>query len=97
MALISGERGQTTPINLILQTDYRLQINKIVEMENDPAQTFYLQLVNPEESIGLRYQAVFQLKNINTPEAINKLISAYPHLSESVLLSHEVLYTLGQI
>ena len=41
MALISGERGQTTPINLILQTDCRLKIIKIVEMENNQPQTFY--------------------------------------------------------
>jgi HEAT repeat protein len=47
--------------------------------------------------MGLRYQAVFQLKNINTEESIKKLLDAYPHLSDSVLLSHEVLYTLGQL
>lgn len=47
--------------------------------------------------MGLRYQAVFQLKNINTDSAILKLVQSYPHLAESVLLSHEVLYTLGQL
>lgn len=49
---------------------------------------FYNQLINPQEEIGLRYQAVFQLKNINTDSAILKLVESYPHLSESVLLSH---------
>jgi len=48
------------------------------------------------ENVGVRYQAVFQLKNINTDDAVSKLIQAYPSLNESVLLSHEVLYTLGQ-
>lgn len=66
-------------------------------MEGQQQQKFYIQLINPEEQIGLRYQAVFQLKNINSNEAIKKLLEAYPHLSESVLLSHEVLYTLGQL
>lgn len=44
-------------------------------------QLYYSQLVDPNESIGLRYQAVFQLKNIGTEAAIAKLIEAYPHLS----------------
>jgi hypothetical protein len=33
---------------------------------------------------------------LNTDQAINKLIEAYPHIT-SVLLSHEILYTLGQL
>jgi HEAT repeat protein len=45
------------------------------------AEKFYAQLINPEEEIGLRYQAVFQLKNINSEEAIKKLVDAYPHLA----------------
>ena len=65
----------------------------------DPSQEqkFHDTLVDPAQPIGLRYQAVFELKNIDTPLAINKLMEAYPHLSQSVLLSHEVLYTLGQL
>lgn len=35
-------------------------------MEQDQIALFYGQLVNPHEEIGLRYQAVFQLKNIGT-------------------------------
>jgi hypothetical protein len=51
-------------------------------------QTFYNQLINPNEKVGLRYQAVFQLKNINTDSAIGKLVESYPFLNDSVLLSH---------
>ncbi len=43
-------------------------------MEKDDTQIFYEQLINPEEKIGLRYQAVFQLKAIDTETAIRKLI-----------------------
>jgi hypothetical protein len=57
-------------------------------MESVEEQQYYQQLVNPQEQIGLRYQAVFQLKNINSNTAIQKMIEAYPHLAESVLLSH---------
>ena len=66
-------------------------------MEVKLEEQYYQQLVNQEEKIGIRYQAVFQLKNINNEEAIKKLIAAYPYLADSVLLSHEVLYALGQV
>ena len=35
-------------------------------MEVQTVDQYYQQLVNHEEKIGLRYQAVFQLKNINS-------------------------------
>ena len=65
--------------------------------EAKPEEAYFKQLINHEEKIGLRYQAVFQLKNINTDESIGKLVEAYPSLNDSVLLSHEALYALGQV
>ena len=44
-------------------------------------ESFYQQLINPEEKIGLRYQAVFQLKHLNTELAIKNLVRSYEHLS----------------
>lgn len=35
-------------------------------MEDEQITLFYNQLVNSQEDIGLRYQAVFQLKNIGS-------------------------------
>lgn len=49
-------------------------------MEAEQVTQYYSQLIDPQETIGLRYQAVFQLKNINSDEAIQKLVDAYPHL-----------------
>ena len=57
-------------------------------MEGQTVDQYYQQLINHEEKIGLRYQAVFQLKNINSDEAIKKLIEAYPHIGDSILLLH---------
>jgi len=50
-------------------------------MQNNQEEEYYQQLINPQEKVGLRYQAVFQLKNIGTDSAIQKLVQAYPHLS----------------
>jgi HEAT repeat protein len=45
------------------------------EVENQ-----YKILIDSKQNIGLRYQAVFQLKNINTEAAILSMVKAYPHL-----------------
>ncbi len=37
-----------------------------MQEQQQQSELFYKQLINPNEEIGLRYQAVFQLKNINT-------------------------------
>lgn len=66
-------------------------------MEAKPEEAFFKQLIDQKEKIGLRYQAVFQLKNLNTDESIKKLVDSYPSLNDSVLLSHEALYALGQV
>lgn len=50
-------------------------------MENENIEQYYKQLVDTTQPIGIRYQAVFQLKNINSQQAISKLVEAYPHLS----------------
>ncbi len=37
-----------------------------MQEQQQQSEVFYKQLINHNEEIGLRYQAVFQLKNINT-------------------------------
>lgn len=51
-------------------------------------ETYFKTLIDNKSDIGLRYQAIFQLKNIDNEKAVLSLIQAYPYLSESVLLSH---------
>ena len=43
-------------------------------MEAKPEEPFFKQLIDQKEKIGIRYQAVFQLKNLNTDESIKKLV-----------------------
>ena len=42
------------------------------------AQSFYETLINQDKTIGERYQAVFELKNLANIEAIELLKKAYP-------------------
>jgi len=68
------------------QFDYIIQ-DIIVDMEGE-IETYFKTLIDNKSDIGLRYQAIFQLKNIDNEKAVLSLIQAYPYLSESVLLSH---------
>ncbi len=61
------------------------------------AEEFYTDLINGEKLIGDRYFCVFQLKNIESNEAIEFLKEAYAYCGSSVLLKHELLYALGQL
>jgi HEAT repeat protein len=54
-------------------------------------------LKDTTKPIGERYQAIFYLKNINTPESVQAMIDSYQYVTESVLLTHEILYALGQL
>lgn len=58
---------------------------------------YYQALINGSTPIGERYQAIFYLKSFDSLESIQALIDAYPFVKESVLLAHEILYTLGQV
>ena len=58
---------------------------------------FYATLIDSNTLISLRYQAIFELKNIGSLDAITALMNAYPFCGDSVLLKHELLYTLGQL
>lgn len=49
---------------------------------------FYHTLVDSAQPIGLRYQAVFELKSLATLPAIHSLIQAYPSCGNSILLKH---------
>lgn len=46
--------------------------------------------------MGLKEEAIHELCALNTDKAVKMLISAYPFLFGSELLSHEALFALGQ-
>jgi hypothetical protein len=68
-----------------------------MQTEMSECQKYSQILQNGQTPIGERYQAIFYLKSFNTPESIQSLIDSYQHVTESVLLTHEILYALGQL
>lgn len=46
--------------------------------------------------MGLKEEAIHELCTLDSDQAVKMLISAYPFLSGSELLSHEALFALGQ-
>ena len=53
-------------------------------------------LLNPEQTLFDRYRAMFSLRNMATPEAIDVLVQGLS-CSSSALFRHEVAYVLGQM
>lgn len=59
-------------------------------------------LESEESSVEEKYQAIFELRTINSEEAVARLKAGFEALnsakgSRSCLLLHEVCYALGQI
>lgn len=54
-------------------------------------------LLDEEARIFDRYRAMFALRNIGGPEAIEALTASFNSSATSVLLKHEVAYVLGQM
>lgn len=61
------------------------------------AEGFYNQLADEKTPIGDRYKAIFELKNLQTPEAVQLMLKSFDSLGSSELLKHELVYTLGQL
>ena len=53
-------------------------------------------LLDPEHSLFDRYRAMFSLRNMSTPEAIDVLVKGLD-CGDSALLRHEVAFVLGQM
>lgn len=71
--------------------------NKRVSSKLRFMEGFYNQLVDGKTPIGDRYKAIFELKNIPTPEAVQLMVKSFDALGDSELLKHELVYTLGQL
>ncbi|XP_051525713.1 deoxyhypusine hydroxylase [Myxocyprinus asiaticus] len=52
-------------------------------------------LVNPKQDLSTRFRALFTLRNLGGPEAIQWISEAF--IDESALLKHELAYCLGQM
>lgn len=52
-------------------------------------------LVNPKQDLTTRFRALFTLRNLGGPEAINWISKAFK--DDSALLKHELAYCLGQM
>lgn len=53
-------------------------------------------LKNPKSSIEDKYDAIYQLRNWKTEEALEAMRITYSYLNKSELLEHEVMYVFGQ-
>lgn len=67
-----------------------------IMIESQRERFLYGRLIDPKEHVGLKEEAIHELCALNTEQAVKALISAYPFLSGSELLSHEALFALGQ-
>ena len=67
-------------------------------MENNTLKYFH-SLVNHDSQVEDRYVAVFELKTIGSPEAVELLVQAFLDLAKfenpSCLILHEIAYALG--
>lgn len=61
------------------------------------AEHFYNLLADHSAPIGERYRAIFELKNLNTEEAVRLMVKSMQNLGTSELMKHELVYTLGQL
>lgn len=53
-------------------------------------------LLDPEQTLFDRYRAMFSLRNMSTPEAIDALVKGLD-CDDSALFRHEIAYVLGQM
>ena len=52
-------------------------------------------ICNEEERMFLRMRALFALRNVGGPDALDALAAAFS--SDSALLKHEIAYVMGQM